>query len=542
MARARSTDGRAHRLFAGAAVLVVLASALLIATFGYGRDQGIYALVGRSVLDGDMPYRDAFDFKPPGIFLVYALARALFGSSEWGVRILEACGLLATSAAMVSISARLWGERTPGLIAAALGALVHAQLDFWHTAQPETFGGMLTIAAIWAVAEPVTVPAAARRVASSRLVVAGVAFGLAGLMKPPLAGGGAVLALAVGFGAARASSRNVKQALAALVRPASLVFAGGVVPFAVCLAWFAGKGALGELYEVLFVFTPHYTRLSWHDRSLLGMFYQSFTNWLSLYSSLVTLGLFFGLAAFDRCYRRRGVALLFGVVFVQLAGVALQGKFFPYHYAAVWPVTALAAGLGWAHVYRTLAARGVLGLAAFAAVVVLGAQLRTATKDLADSFWARSASRARVALGGMRDQAALDTLASVADVSARGNRQVAEELARRVRPGSYLYVFGFEPVIYELSGLVPASRYIYNVPQRVAWASDASRAELMRELAARPPAAIVVAHGDVFPMVTGNARGSGEVLEREFFELGALIHEHYRWHARIDDFDLYLQR
>ena len=63
----------------------VLAIAFLLAQllcFGYGRDQGIYAVVARAMLDGGMPYRDAWDFKPPGIFLIYALARALFGEAQ----------------------------------------------------------------------------------------------------------------------------------------------------------------------------------------------------------------------------------------------------------------------------------------------------------------------------------------------------------------------------------------------------------------------------------------------------------------------------
>ncbi|MSP25860.1 MAG: hypothetical protein EXR75_12010 [Myxococcales bacterium] len=536
-------SSRLERVVQGLAVFVIGCAALLVMTFGYGRDQGIYALVARSICEGDMPYRDAFDFKPPGIFLVYALARGLFGPAQWGVRVLEALGLVATSAAMVSLATRLWGDRTIGFIAAALAALVHAQLDFWHTAQPETFGGMLTIAGIWLVVEPVrvTVPMAARALNKRRLVLAGLAFGLAGLMKPPLAGGGAMVALWYGLQRMEPGSLGPASLVRAVAAPARLVLAGGVVPFALCLAWFWAQGALAALYDVLFVFTPHYTALSWQDRTLLGLVYQSFTNWLTIYSSLVTIGLLVGLAAFDPCFRRRGVSLLALIAAVQLVGVALQGKFFPYHYAAVWPVTALLAGLGWAHVLRAAQTKGPIAVAGFALAVVLAAQLRTATKDLSDSFWSRAAKRVRLAADGLRDKRALDALASVADVNMHGNRMVAEELSRRVRPGGYVFIWGFEPVIYDLSELRPASRYIYNVAQRVAWARDSARAELMRELAARPPEAVVVAHGDVFPMVTGSVRGSAEVLELEFEGLRDLLRREYVFHARIDDFDLYLR-
>ena len=54
---------------------VIAFCSIQILTFSYGRDQGIYAVVGDGVLHGKMPYRDLWDFKPPGIFLVYALAQ-----------------------------------------------------------------------------------------------------------------------------------------------------------------------------------------------------------------------------------------------------------------------------------------------------------------------------------------------------------------------------------------------------------------------------------------------------------------------------------
>ncbi|HTN87681.1 MAG TPA: glycosyltransferase family 39 protein, partial [Sorangium sp.] len=142
---ARVAGARAIVAIALGAIAFLL---LQILTYGYGRDQGIYAIVARAVLDGGMPYRDAFDFKPPGIFLIYALARALFGPAQWGIRALEVLGLAGMCLAMVSLAGRAFGDRRVGVVAAALAVLVHAQLDFWHTAQPESFGGMLTVLAL----------------------------------------------------------------------------------------------------------------------------------------------------------------------------------------------------------------------------------------------------------------------------------------------------------------------------------------------------------------------------------------------------------
>src|SRR5207247_8584808 len=90
--------------------------------------RGIYAMVAHALTRGGMPYRDAWDFKPPGIFLVHAGARVVFGPALIGIRLLEVIGLVATSAGMVKLATRFWGEPRIGWIAAALAVLAHGQL------------------------------------------------------------------------------------------------------------------------------------------------------------------------------------------------------------------------------------------------------------------------------------------------------------------------------------------------------------------------------------------------------------------------------
>src|SRR5512134_3956359 len=59
-------------------------------TYPYGHDQGLYAYVATEWVErGRIPYRDVFDHKPPGIYILYALAVALFGTGMWGIRIFD---------------------------------------------------------------------------------------------------------------------------------------------------------------------------------------------------------------------------------------------------------------------------------------------------------------------------------------------------------------------------------------------------------------------------------------------------------------------
>jgi hypothetical protein len=101
------------RLEAAALAACVLSSLCLIANlllFQSGRDQGIYAVVARTMLDGGVPYRDAWDFKPPGISFGYAAARMLFGRAMYGIGILEAMGLLSLLPALILLSRRCVGD------------------------------------------------------------------------------------------------------------------------------------------------------------------------------------------------------------------------------------------------------------------------------------------------------------------------------------------------------------------------------------------------------------------------------------------------
>jgi hypothetical protein len=201
----------------------------------------------------------------------------------------------------------------------------------------------------------------------------------------------------------------------------------------------------------------------------------------------------------------------------------------------------LLAALGFHRLWERLAPRGPVGVGAFFAVIVCVSLGRTATKDLDRSFVQRCGDRLAAIRRSPRDQAAFDRLASVADVNAGANREVAAFLRARTSAGRRVFVWGFEPVIYDLADRSPATRYLYDVPQRVAWARDHEREILMRDLDVGRPAAIVVEHRDVFPMVTGDSIDSADTLH-SFAALGALIADRYTFATTIEDFDVYLER
>lgn len=53
------------------------------------RDSGVFLYIGWRILNGELPYHDIWDHKPPVIFYLNALGLAIAGNSRWGVWLIE---------------------------------------------------------------------------------------------------------------------------------------------------------------------------------------------------------------------------------------------------------------------------------------------------------------------------------------------------------------------------------------------------------------------------------------------------------------------
>lgn len=518
---------------------VIVFSLAQIVTFSFGRDQSIYALVGSGMLDGQVPYRDLWDFKPPGIFFIYASAFFFLGKSMVAPRLIEAACLFGVVLGLRRLGGTLFQSRTAGLLGGAIAALVHAELDFWHSGQPETFAGALTISALVLGTHPF-----GRRHLRWVSLAIGALSGACFLLKPPLGG----VALPILWYAASQShhalpkrAQRVKGALFSLAWGA----AGAAVPIALSVLWFQLAGGYEAMSYTLGVFAPGYTALGWAGRSGLELYLYAWKEILFFFSGPLTLGiLLFAWAEFRNREARKPLALVVAVLAIQLAGVALQAKFFQYHYGASVPVLALLSGVGIYRLFRRICLDSLLGHLAFVGCLVVAALARLPVRDVPEGFWTRSGVRlgylASLARSVPREE--LDRrLYYVADYSLDGDRQAVVALREHLRPGDHLYVWGFEPLIYWLGDFQPSSRYIYNVPQRATWQAERPRRELLADLAQHPPSALVVQHADVFPFVTGNHLGSGDSLAL-FPDLEAWAHERYSFSRRVEDFEIWLPK
>lgn len=543
-------------------IIFVLCENLLLPC---GRDQGIYAVTARTMLEGGAPYRDAWDFKPPGIYFIYAAARLLFGSGIYAVRILESLGLLSLVIAFALFSRRHFGSAGAGIVGGALTLLVHTQFDWWQTGQPESFGAVLLAwAVLCATYRPAVGAARPRPRQIAAWTSAGMLYTAAALCKPPL-GGGFVVSLALVIWYCRRSNAHAPSATierersstddgkpgssAAGTVPSTLstgspdgtgrasvisvsFIAGALLVLLACLLYFVITGALGDLYRALFLFAPRYTAVTASDASFPLQLLRVFRFWLFSHSWVGAVGLVLALALpVGAAREREGVLHVAGILLMQAIGVAMQSKFFAYHFGAIFPFTALLAGWGY---WKLLRFRGIrfavpILLVAFCTLqmVVKGAAARTARRIEA---LARPEARERI----------YDRLYSIRTYEAAEIRDTSRWLREHTPADEPVFVWGFLPVIYLQADRALASRYIYNIPQRMAWDDGAARRTLLRELTASSPAAIVVAVRDNFRAVTGNDFDSGQELRR-FPELQQFVDARYTLSKRFGNLFIFLR-
>lgn len=82
-------------LIFGAAVAALLPAAPY--THSPSTDSAVFLYVGKGILNGQLPYHDLFDHKPPVVYFIDALGLALDGGSLWGVWALQLIFTLAAA-------------------------------------------------------------------------------------------------------------------------------------------------------------------------------------------------------------------------------------------------------------------------------------------------------------------------------------------------------------------------------------------------------------------------------------------------------------
>ena len=486
-------------------------------TMPFGRDQGIFAQVGTIMLQGGLPYADAWEVKGPLTFFIVEAGFRLLGPGEAGYNggfLL----LFLPTLALASHEMRRWSGAATGALAALL-LLNKSKMVYWNLGQPDTvigcFAGVLICVTARIEGERDT----------PRALLAGALCAAAAWIKPPF-----ILLAAAPVGALVWAYRGRWRALAGQAAWFSL--GGCAVTFAVLLP-FALGGALDSLWEVLVAFN-----LSSHaGQARLGSWPSLLPRWST--DTWVRIDFLFACAKITGAglmlARRPRLAIpLLAAWLACYVAAGSQGKFWDQHFI---PMDML--GMLFAAYALSLALTRAAGsirspataLAALALVAGLYPSLYAQCRALNTGvrWWQHQA-------GWMDEREWLRpcvaegfNLASIRDAAAAARRFSA--------PGEALYLWGFDSLLNVEADRPPPTRFIFNYPLLVGAPAYVARcrAELMRDLAARPPRLIAVQDRDANPLYRYTSR---EKLA-EFPELAGLISASYRECHRNDHFTLH---
>jgi hypothetical protein len=469
-----------------------------------GADQGLYAYAGDRIRAGALPYRDAWDQKPPAIHVAYAAMRAIWPHQS---------AVPAADFVMAAVvGALLWGLGS-ALAAPRIGRA--AALLFLLLSNP----AFARLGGVSVRAQCETFIAAA--VAGAFLLLARSRDGAAGTWK--LVGAGIL------FGAAFAFKYN-----AAVYAPAGLfalflwkrltpgavaaVGIGFLLPAIALGAWFAHAGALRDLYDATILYNLRYSGETYRGPVDAVKYLLTFpvrharvdALWLiggggcaALLLSSFTTPARTARAPGIQAPNQRDPLLAVGWVAAGCLSIAINGsRDLPQYFVQAAPALALAAA--WAG--SILWSRRPAVNAVAALVLVIAVWRVNDFPKLVDNTW----RDARYATGRISET---EHLARYGDRATRKYSALAVEelggfMAAHAAPDETVYVFGFSGGAYVRAARVSASRFFWSRPVIVGFNEGQPGygvSGLLDDLRRTSPALVALQQHDWYPDVDDSA-------------------------------------
>jgi hypothetical protein len=476
-----------NRLFlALACVLLVVRLPSLVQPMG--ADQGLYAYVGERILKGELPYRDAWDQKPPAIHVTYAVMRAVWphGSSVPAADLLMtgATGVLLwrLGAAIASASVGRWAALLFLLLSnpsfARLGGVsVRAQCETFIAAA--VTGAFLLLASTRA------------RTDMRRMVAAGALFGIAFTFKY-----NAAVYMFAGLFALWLWRSLSMRAVAALA-------AGFVIPALTLTAWLAGGHVVRELYDATIAYNVRYSGETYAGPVHAVGYLLTFPVRHARVDALWLLGGGGCAVLLAFAARTREPLMAVGWVAAACLSIAINGsRDLPQYFIQAAPALALAAAWAGSHLWS----RSRMANVAAIAVICIAVWRVNDFRKLFENTW----HDARYATGRSSEEEHLERYGdrSTRKYSALAVSQLGSFLLAHARPGERVYVFGFSCGAYVEASRASASRFFWSRPV-IAGFNDGrpgyGTTGLLEDLRSGAPAVVALQQRDWSPDVDDSA-------------------------------------
>jgi len=209
-----------------------------------GPDAGVYSAVALQFLDGAVLYRDTTDAKPPGIYVLNAVALTAWGRSFDAIRSLERVFAMVSVVLVFFVVRRAFGRPLVAALAATYYALLaysYVLLELGNVT--EEYATCFVLAGIYTALRGAAGPASRGR--TLWLLSSGATFSLAILTKPPF------LLSAIPWLTLAALAPDARWRLdwPAVRRRAGWIVVGGVIPGATFLGYLLVHGATMDWWD-----------------------------------------------------------------------------------------------------------------------------------------------------------------------------------------------------------------------------------------------------------------------------------------------------
>lgn len=498
---AQNAPGRYHHelimIFAALAViaLIVGVESLL---YPFGRDQGIHALIAYAMSEGQIPYLDVYNIKPPLTTLFHWVALKLFGHSMLAIRVLDLLVSLATAFLIYILVQHLTNNRVWSVIAAALFSLLYYSFGFWNTAQTDGWISPFIVASILCFTLATDQKRGPGR--GLKMFTAGSLLGTAVMLKYT-----AILFVLVML-SSYFSGKQRRQNFWPDILYGSV---GGAAVAAVVLAILAAFGAINSFVE-----TQNFVRgyvTSYWSSNVVGM--------LAPIAKLIwfapVAGFFFifgfgasivSLVLTKSQQQRRNLSLFLMWLVIALASGLAQGKGFKYHFLPALPPIAIISAFG---MTRASELFNVPWLQKVQLLPIASIFVMTFVGSWLPSSLIRT-------MNVLSDESAYEEYYrnrfETVDFSFSEMLAVSSYIKNRRDDEETVFVWGYEAAIYFLTERVPVCRFIYSWPLVVSFSRGRYEADLMGCLEREVPDIFVVQSGDATPHVTGHFKDSAMML------------------------------
>jgi hypothetical protein len=523
-----------HRSLPVIVILIFLVLCMGLPTFYYplGRDQGNLAYSGSIILKGQVPHRDSWDQKPPGVAYLYALAFLLFGKSMEAVRALDILYHLIAVLLLFELVKTLYSPSVAFWAGVWYSLSYFVQNNYFSIAHVDGFLNLPLITAAYLCYR------GWRHGKKSFLLLAGFFCSLAFIIKYPslLVFLGFILYLLGSKPPEVIPSSNYPNKFQRWVDSGFLVL-GFILGLLLITIYLLQKGALYNLLETQLVFNAGYTRLALQAgfKAFLSTILVQLSRYIyykAFFSVLAAAGLVY-------CFKyetseNRLVRIWF---FASLLGVVVQAKFYYYQWMGLLAPFSILSAIGLRQIFEGFCLRGFYfkneqRIFALTALFILILPTLNSYQQMSRTF----IDLFRGTLSLEEYYARLDVLQG--DTSLRTTLAVVDYLQQRTNPEDTIYIWGSEPLIYFLADRASPTLYTFNVPLVVSWGKASWREKLLQDLARSRPRYILVAERDGMLWTTGRSEDSKTLLE-EFSELKTFLMKNYHEEGKIGHLTLY---